>query len=220
MRVLIVEDETAVADSIKDCLDRAGFVCEVCNDGENAWFLGGTEEYSAVILDLGLPKLDGLTVLKRWRAEGHTMPVIILTARGQWTERVEGIDAGADDYLAKPFQMEELIARLHAVLRRSAGLAGNVQNIGSMVIDPRKRSVTVNGVPVPLTLLEFRLLTCFALHSNETVTATKLLNHVYGHDNDKDINALEALVGRLRRKIGPDVIGTRRGQGYYMKIAE
>jgi DNA-binding response OmpR family regulator len=218
MRVLVVEDEAAVADSIKDTLERSGFRVSLASNGEDAWFLGDTEEFAAVILDLGLPRMDGLSVLRRWRAAGKRMPAIILTARGTWMERVEGIDAGADDYLAKPFQMEELVARLHAVLRRSAGQAMNALTIGNLVIDQRRKSVTANGVPIDLTPLEFSLLCCFVLRPGEVISASDLLDQVYGHDHDKDANVLEALLGRLRRKIGSDVIATRRGQGYFLRV--
>ena len=218
MRVLVVEDEPAVSDNIKTWLERNGFRVELANTGEEAWFLGDTEEFAAVILDLGLPRMDGLTVLKRWRFDGKNMPVIILTARGSWMERVEGIDAGADDYLPKPFQMEELVARLHAVLRRSAQQAMNTLKIGKLVIDNRRKAVTADGAPVDLTPLEFRLLSCFALKPEVVLSASELLDQIYGHDHDKDANALEALLGRLRRKIGSDVIGTRRGQGYFLRV--
>jgi DNA-binding response OmpR family regulator len=218
MRVLVVEDEAAVASSIKTWLERSGFKVDLASNGEDAWFLGDTEEFAAVVLDLGLPKLDGLSVLKRWRAAGRTVPVIILSARGTWMERVEGIDAGADDYVLKPFQMEELLARLHAVLRRSAGQAMNALTIGNLVVDQRRKTVTANGVPVDLTPLEFSLLSCFLLRPGEVMSASDLLDQVYGHDNEKDANVLEALLGRLRRKIGSDVIATRRGQGYFLKV--
>jgi two-component system, OmpR family, response regulator len=218
MRVLVAEDEPAVADNIKIWLERSGFRVELAHTGEEAWFLGDTEEFAAVVLDLGLPRMDGLTVLKRWRFDGKAMPVIILTARGSWMERVEGIDAGADDYLPKPFQMEELVARLHAVLRRSARQAMNTLKIGKLVIDHRRKAVTANGAPVDLTPLEFRLLSCFALKPDVVLSASELLDQLYGHDHDKDANALEALLGRLRRKIGSDVIATRRGQGYFLRV--
>jgi two-component system OmpR family response regulator len=218
MRVLVAEDEPAVADNIKTWLERSGFRVELAHTGEEAWFLGDTEEFAAVVLDLGLPRMDGLTVLKRWRFDGKAMPVIILTARGSWMERVEGIDAGADDYLPKPFQMEELVARLHAVLRRSARQAMNTLKIGKLVIDHRRKAVTANGAPVDLTPLEFRLLSCFALKPDVVLSASELLDQLYGHDHDKDANALEALLGRLRRKIGSEVIATRRGQGYFLRV--
>jgi two-component system OmpR family response regulator len=218
MRVLVVEDEVAVAASVKARLEQSGFVVDVAHDGEDAWFVGDTEDFSAVILDLGLPTVDGLTVLKRWRREGRSMPVIVLTARGSWKERVEGIDAGADDYLPKPFQLEELMARLHAVMRRTAGQASNTVTIGPLEVDSRRKVVTLNGAQVDLTLLEFRLLSCLVFRAGAVVSAFELLDHLYGHEHDKEVNVLEVLLGRLRRKIGPDVIGTRRGQGYYLKV--
>jgi two-component system, OmpR family, response regulator len=218
MRVLVVEDEAALAGSIKSSLERSGFRADVAGNGEDAWVLGDTEDFTAVVLDLGLPRMDGLSVLKRWRRAGRRMPVVILTARGTWMERVEGIDAGADDYLPKPFQMEELLARLHAVLRRSAGQAMNAVTIGNLVIDQRRKSVTADGVPVELTPLEFSLLCCFVLQPGEIISASELLDQVYGHGSEKDANVLEALLGRLRRKIGSDVIATRRGQGYFLRV--
>jgi two-component system, OmpR family, response regulator len=218
MRVLVVEDEAVVGESLKTWLVRAGFSVNLTNNGEEGWFLGDTEEFAAVILDLGLPRMDGLTVLRRWRSEGRNMPVIILTARGNWLERVQGIDAGADDYLPKPFEMEELIARLHAVLRRTARHATNTVRIGNLLIDHRRKVVTANGVPVDLTPLEFRLLSCFTMRPEDVMSAPELLDQIYGHDHEKDANVLEALLGRLRRKVGPDVIATRRGQGYCLKV--
>jgi len=218
MRILVVEDEAAVAASVQARLERSGFAVDVAHDGEDAWFAGDTEDFCAVILDLSLPTLDGLTILKRWRQEGRTMPVIVLTARGSWKERVEGIDAGADDYLPKPFQLEELMARLHAVMRRSAGQASNAMTIGPLMVDSRRKVVTVNGASVDLTPLEFRLLSCLAFRSGAVVSPVDLLDHLYGHDHDKEVNVLEVLLGRLRRKIGAEVIGTRRGQGYYVKV--
>ena len=212
----MVEDEVAVAESIRDSLERGGFTVHVAHDGEDAWFLGDTEEFSAAVLDLGLPRLDGLSVLKRWRAAGRHMPVIVLTARGSWVERVEGIDAGADDYLPKPFQMEELKARLHAILRRATGQSSNTQQLGSLAINHRRRGVTRDGGSIDLTPLEFRLLATLAARPSEVISAADLLDSVYGHDHDKDVNVLEALLARLRRKIGSGLIGTRRGQGYYL----
>jgi DNA-binding response OmpR family regulator len=218
MRILLVEDDARVAESLKDGLDRAGFSVTVADNGEDACFLGDTEEFAAVVLDLGLPRIDGLSVLKRWRSDGRNMPVIILTARGSWIERVEGIDAGADDYLPKPFELEELVARLHAVLRRTARQAINTLTIGKLVVDHRRKVVTVDGAPVDLTPLEFRLLSCFVMRPEAVMSASELLDQVYGHDHDKDANVLEALLGRLRRKVGADVIATRRGQGYFLKV--
>ncbi|MFO1122802.1 MAG: response regulator transcription factor [Hyphomicrobiales bacterium] len=214
MRILVVEDEPRIANDISDALGGAGFVPETVSDGEEAWFRGGTEPYAAIILDLGLPVLDGLTILKRWRKEGVTTPVLVLTARGAWDERVDGIDAGADDYLPKPFRMEELMARLRAVLRRTTGRAEPAVTVGPVVLDPRTRQVTVDGVPVSLTPLEFRLLNVLFHHRGRVVSQAELSENLYSHDSERDSNAIEALVGRLRRKLKADVIETRRGFGY------
>jgi DNA-binding response OmpR family regulator len=218
MRILAIEDDPSVAKSLKEGLERENFSVTVADNGEDAWFLGDTEEFTAVILDLGLPKIDGLSILRRWRSQGRNMPVIILTARANWIERVEGIDAGADDYVTKPYHVEELVARLNAVLRRMAGQAMNTVKIGKLVVDNRRKAVTVADQPVDLTPLEFRLLSCFVLRPDAVMSAAELLDQVYGHDHDKDANVLEALLGRLRRKIGSDVIATRRGQGYFLKV--
>ncbi len=214
MRVLVVEDEARIRDSLCDALGRAGYVAESVSDGEQAWFQGGTGNYGAIVLDLGLPRLDGLTVLKRWRQEGLTTPILILTARGSWAERVEGIDSGADDYLPKPFRMEELLARLRALLRRSAGQVQPVITHGDLTLDPRLRVVTRAGAPLNLTPLEFRLLSALLHHRGEALSQMELAEHLYAHDHDRDANAIEALVTRLRRKVGPGVIATRRGFGY------
>lgn len=214
MRVLIVEDEERIATDVADAVTAGGYVAEIARNGEDAWFKGGTENYAAIILDLGLPGLDGLTVLKRWRSEGVTTPVLVLTARGAWSERVDGIDAGADDYLPKPFRMEELMARLRALLRRSAGRAEPVVTIGKVSLDPRTRHVTVGGIPVNLTPLEFRLLNFLFHHRGRVVSQSELSDNLYSHDSERDSNAIEALVGRLRRKLKADVIETRRGFGY------
>ena len=176
--------------------------------------------YDLVVLDIGLPGLDGLTILKRWRNNGRHMPVIMLTARGSWAERVEGIDSGADDYLPKPFQFEELIARVRALIRRSAGIGSAVINVGAMTIDPRAMRVSINGVPQPLTPLEYRLMSYLGHHRGRIVPSTELQNQLYGDDFSRDGNALEVLITRLRKKLGPDAIGTRRGFGYYIGIAE
>ena len=183
-------------------------------DGEDAWFRGDTEDYDLIVLDLGLPKMDGLAVLKRWRAAGRTMPVLVLTARGAWAERVEGIDAGADDYLPKPFHMEELVARARALIRRSAGHGGAVIEAGSLSLDTRQMRVTVGGVPVSLTPLEYRLVAYLMHHKGRTVPTPELLEHLYGDDDAREANALEALVARLRKKLGAASIETRRGFGY------
>ncbi len=214
MRVLIVEDEQRISTDIRDAVNGSGYVAEVVSDGEEAWFRGSTGNYSAIILDLGLPKLDGLTILKRWRQEGLATPVIILTARGTWAERVDGIDAGADDYLPKPFRMEELIARLRALLRRSSGQVQPIITIDSVTVDPRTQQVTVNSIPVNLTPLEYRLISYLFHNRGRIVSQAELSEALYSHDSERDSNAIEALVGRLRRKIKAGVIETRRGFGY------
>ena len=214
MRVLIVEDEPRIAADIRQGLEMAGYVADVVADGEAAWFRAETEPYDAMVLDLGLPRLDGLGVLRRLRAAEVALPVLILTARDGWRERVEGIDAGADDYLAKPFRMEELVARLRAILRRTAGHASPVLRAGAVELDTRTRAVSVDGRPTELTALEYRLL-AFLLHRpGQVVPAGELLDHLHGVGTEREANALEALLTRLRRKLGPGVIETRRGQGY------
>lgn len=214
MRVLVVEDEPRIAADIAAVLRASGLVVDVVADGESAWFSGDTEDYDAAILDLGLPKLDGLTVLKRWRANGRRFPVLILTARGVWTERVEGINAGADDYLAKPFEMEELLARLRALIRRASGQAAPVLSAGSLSLDTRQMRVTQRGAPVALSPLEYRLLAFLMHHAGRVVAPTELADHLYDTGNDRDPNAIEVIVARLRRKLGNEAIETRRGFGY------
>ena len=214
MRVLIVEDEIRIAQNIREAVNGSGYVSEVVGDGDEAWFQGSTGNYAAIILDLGLPKLDGLTILKRWRQEGLATPVIVLTARGTWAERVDGIDAGADDYLPKPFRMEELLARLRALLRRSTGQVQPIMTIRGVSVDPRTQQVTVNSIPVQLTPLEYRMVSFLFHNKGRVVSQAELGDALYSHDNDRDSNAIEALVGRLRRKLKVDVIETRRGFGY------
>lgn len=214
MRVLLVEDEPAISANIATALSSVGCLTDVSSDGEDAWFRGDTEDFDLVILDLGLPKMDGLAVLKRWRSAGRKMPVLILTARGSWPERVEGIDAGADDYLAKPFQIEELIARVRALVRRAAGQSSPILEAGPVAVDTRQMRVTVNGAALPLSPLEYRLVAYLILHQGRVVSPSELIEHLYGDDDARDANALEALVTRLRRKVGSDVIQTRRGFGY------
>lgn len=216
MRALVVEDDPRIAADLDRALTGSGFRVEMVADGDSAWFRGGTENYDLIVLDLNLPRLDGLTVLKRWRAEGCESPVLILTARGAWTERVEGIDAGADDYLPKPFRMEELIARARALVRRAGGRGAGQQQFGRLVVDLNRMTVALDGIPVAVTPLEFRLLAYLALNRDRVIAPGELLEHLYGDDDAREANALEAIVARLRRKLGPGVIATRRGFGYHL----
>ncbi|MBW6401382.1 response regulator transcription factor [Roseomonas sp. HJA6] len=219
MRVLIVEDHAPLAAQLRDALAEAGFVTDLAADGEEALFLGETEPYDVVVLDLGLPRLDGLTVLKRWRSAGRAMPVLILTARDAWSEKVAGLNAGADDYLAKPFVMPELVARLQALVRRAHGLVSPEIALGRLVVDTAAQRVLLGGVPVRLTGLEYRLLAYLALHAGQVVSKTELTEHLYAQDFDRDSNTLEVMVGRLRRKLGDGLIETLRGQGYRLATA-
>jgi two-component system, OmpR family, response regulator len=214
MRILVVEDEPRVAADIAGVINASGYLADVCGDGAQAWFKGGTEHYAAIILDLGLPNVDGLTILRRWREEGVTTPVIVLTARGSWSERVDGIDAGADDYLPKPFRMEELMARIRALLRRASGNPQPVITSGDVVLDPRTRHVSVKGLPVALTPLEFRALSYLMHQKGRVISQGELSENLYSHDSERDSNAIEALIGRLRKKLKADIIETRRGFGY------
>ncbi len=214
MRVLLVEDDRRIAADIARALTASGYVVETVGDGEDAWFRGDTEDYGAVVLDLGLPKMDGLSVLKRWRASGRHMPVLILTARGSWAERVDGIDAGADDYLAKPFRIEELLSRLRAIVRRASGQASSVVSVGDVTLDERQMKVSVRGVPIALSPLEYRLVAYLLMRRGRVVSQHELDENVYGPGEDHGSNALEVLVGRVRRKLGVDLIETRRGFGY------
>ena len=217
MRILIVEDEAKIAESIKEVLAHSGFVPEISSDGEDAWFRGGTEDYSAAILDIGLPKLDGLSVLRNWRNEQVNMPVILLTAKGSWAERVDGIDAGADDYLVKPFHMEELVARLRALLRRNGTEKKTQLLAGSLLLDTRQMRVSVDGSPINVTPLEFKLLNYLLHNRGRVVSQEELATNIYFQDQEPDSNAVEVLLGRLRRKLKTDVIQTRRGFGYIIE---
>lgn len=219
MRLLLVEDDPDVAADLEKALGEAGFVVDRAADGRSAWFQGDTEDYAAAVLDLGLPQLDGLTVLKRWRAAGRDFPVLILTARGEWTEKVDGIDAGADDYLSKPFAMGELIARLRALVRRAAGHASALIAAGSLSIDTRRMVVLLEGREIRVSPLEFRFLNFLAHQPGRVVSAGEIAEHLYGTADGNDANAIEALVTRLRRKIGADAIETRRGLGYALGAA-
>lgn len=214
MRVLVAEDEVAVAQDVARAIAPQGFVATLSHDGEDAWFLGSTEEFSAIVLDLGLPSLDGLSILKRWRKEGITTPVIVLSARGTWAERVEGIDAGADDYLPKPFAMEELLARLRAITRRSTGVSTSIVETGDIRLDMRTSTTFRHGVQVNLTPLEFRLLHHLLVNRDRQVSKEELAEQLYAVNHEREVNAIEALVSRVRRKLGSDVIESKRGFGY------
>ncbi|WP_315855157.1 response regulator transcription factor [Chenggangzhangella methanolivorans] len=213
MRILIVEDEKAIADDVARALTAASYVVDVVSDGETGWFRAGTEAYCCIVLDLGLPRLDGLTVLKRLRAEGVLTPVLILTARGAWMERVEGIDAGADDYLPKPFQVEELVARVGALVRRAAGVASSVIEVAGLRIDTRRLSVSRDGRSVELSSLEFRAINYLAHRKGCVVSQGELMEHVYGAEREPDSNAIEVLIGRLapQGRRGGDRDPTRPG---------
>lgn len=217
MRILLVEDDETTARAVSTSLTDAGYLVDHETDGREAWFKGDTEPYAAVVLDLGLPGMDGLSVLKKWRQTGQNVPVLILTARGNWSERVEGIDAGADDYLPKPFQMQELQARLRAILRRSTGQAAAVIQIGSVALDTRQMRVSVDGVPVHLSPQEYRLVSYLMHHAGRVVSQLELSEQLYAQDFERESNAVEVLVGRVRRKLGVDLITTRRGFGYVIE---
>ncbi|MCE4557719.1 response regulator transcription factor [Roseateles cellulosilyticus] len=214
MRVLLVEDEAVLRSQLKQMLEQAGYAVDEASDGQVALHLGATEPYDAVVLDLGLPVLDGLTVLQRWRGQGLTMPVLILTARDSWHEKVAGIDAGADDYLAKPFHTEELLARLRALVRRTHGLASPLLEQGDVTLDTRTGTVTLKGITVTLTAHEYRLLAYLMHRAGQVVSRSELVEHLYAQDFDRDSNTVEVFVGRLRRKLGADLIETVRGMGY------
>lgn len=216
MRLLLVEDDPDVGSDLAAALGSAGFVVEHARDGEDAWFRGDTEEYDAVVLDLGLPRLDGLSVLRRWRAASRVFPVLILSARGDWTEKVEGIESGADDYLAKPFEMGELLARTRALVRRAAGRVSPLLTCGRLVLDTRHMSATFDGTPIRLSPLEYRFFDYLAHQPGRAVSAGELAEHLYGASESGDTNAIEALVTRLRRKFGADIVETRRGFGYLL----
>jgi DNA-binding response OmpR family regulator len=220
MRILLVEDDEKAAEAVSASLTAAGYVVDHETDGKEAWFKGDTEPYAAIVLDLGLPGMDGLSVLRKWRQAGQTFPVLILTARGNWNERVEGIDAGADDYLPKPFQMQELIARLRAIIRRSAGQAAPIITINSVSLDTRQMRVTVDGVPIHLSPQEYRLLSYLMHHTGRVVSQLKLTEQLYAQDFERESNAVEVLVGRVRKKLGVDLIQTRRGFGYVIEKPE
>jgi two-component system OmpR family response regulator len=212
--MLVVEDDPDLNRQIVSALQDAGYVVDTAKDGEEGHYLGETEPYDGVILDLGLPVLDGVSVLEKWRRAGKKMPVLILTARDRWSDKVAGFDAGADDYVAKPFHMEEVLARVRALLRRSAGHATSELACGPVLLDTKSARVTVDGTAIKLTSLEFRLLAYLMHHKGKVVSRTELVEHLYDQDFDRDSNTIEVFVGRLRKKLGTDVLHTIRGMGY------
>ena len=214
MKVLVVEDDSLISGALRGALEAAGFVVEWEADGEIAWFRGDTESFDAVILDLGLPTLDGLSILKRWRRAERSAPVLILTSRGEWDERVDGIEAGADDYVVKPFRVEEVVARVRAIIRRSAGFASSRIPLNDLVLDTRAMQLTRDGVPIALTAQEYRLLAYLAHQPDRVVSQAEITEHLYAQDFERDSNSIEVLVARLRRKLGGEIIKTRRGFGY------
>ncbi|MEP1206737.1 MAG: response regulator transcription factor [Rhizobiaceae bacterium] len=214
MRILVVEDDENLNRQLVETLVEAGYVVDKAFDGEEGHFLGDTEPYDAVILDIGLPEMDGITVLENWRRDGRDMPVLMLTARDRWSDKVAGIDAGADDYVAKPFHTEEVLARLRALIRRAAGHASSEITVGDVCLDTKQSRVTYKDQPVKLTSHEFRLLSYLIHHKGEVVSRTELIEHLYDQDFDKDSNTIEVFVGRLRKKLFPEIIETVRGLGY------
>ena len=216
MRILVVEDDTNLNRQLKEALTEAGYAVDVAFDGEEGHFLGDTEPYDAIVLDIGLPQMDGLSVLEEWRRAGKTTPVLLLTARDRWSDKVQGIDAGADDYVAKPFHMEEVLARIRALVRRAAGLASNEIVAGAVRLDARSGKVTVDGQSVKLTSHELRLLSYLMHHKGKVISRTELTEHLYDQDFDRDSNTIEVFVGRIRKKLGVDIIQTVRGLGYLL----
>jgi two-component system, OmpR family, response regulator len=216
VRVLVVEDEAVLRQQLATALTASGYAVDEAADGERADFLGQTERYDAVILDLGLPKVDGLTLVRRWRESGLAVPILMLTARGAWHEKVQGIDSGADDYVGKPFRMEEVLARLRALIRRAAGQLAGELRCGALTLDPRSARATVNGVPVKLTSHEYRVLAYLMHHRGRVVSQAELSEHIYAQDLDRDSNTVEVFIARLRRKLGASAIETVRGLGYRM----
>lgn len=217
MRILVVEDDRDLNRQLTASLTEAGYVVDQAYDGEEGHFLGDTEPYDAVVLDIGLPEMDGISVLERWRAGNRTMPVLILTARDRWSDKVGGIDAGADDYVAKPYHVEEVLARLRALIRRAAGHASAELHCGPVRLDTKTSKVSVDGQPLKLTSHEYRLLSYLMHHKDEVVSRTELVEHMYDQDFDRDSNTIEVFVGRLRKKIGGEMIETVRGLGYRMQ---
>ncbi|ACB26946.1 two-component system OmpR family response regulator [Methylobacterium sp. PvP062] len=214
MRLLVVEDDKDINRQVVAALEEAGYVADKAYDGEEGGYLGESEPYDAIILDMGLPKADGVTVLQKWRRAGVKTPVIILTARDRWSDKVDGFDAGADDYVTKPFHMEELMARVRALLRRAAGHATSQIACGPVTLDTRSGKVFVDGAQVKLTSHEYRLLSYLMHHTGRVVSRAELTEHLYDQDFDRDSNTIEVFVGRLRKKLAVDLIQTVRGLGY------
>ena len=214
MRLLVVEDDPDLNRQLVSAFTDAGYVVDAAKDGEEGHFLGDTEPYDAIVLDIGLPVMDGVSVLEKWRRAGRKTPVLILTARDRWSDKVAGFDAGADDYVAKPFHMEEVLARIRALVRRSAGHASSEISCGPLMLDTSSARVTVDGKAIKLTSLEFRLLSYLMMHKGRVVSRTELVEHLYDQDFDRDSNTIEVFVGRLRKKVSPDLIETVRGLGY------
>jgi len=215
VRILVIEDDALLSERLKKELSQAGFAVDVVDNGVDAEHMGDAEPYDAAVLDLGLPRRPGLEVLQNWRRRGNRMPVIILTARDAWHEKVEGFKAGADDYLGKPFHVEELVARINALIRRGHGQAGGGLRVAGLSLDEERQSVTTEqGEEVELTGIEFRLLRYFMMNPGQVLSKSRLTEHVYDFDSDKDSNVIEVYINRLRQKLGKDVIATRRGQGY------
>jgi two-component system OmpR family response regulator len=214
MRILVVEDEASLAKQLTSSIAEAGYAVDHAADGERADFLAQTEQYDAIVLDLGLPKIDGLTLLRKWRDSGLATPVLVLTARGSWHEKVQGIDGGADDYVSKPFRIEEVLARLRALMRRASGHPTPELHAGGVMLDPRRARVTLDGAPVKLTSHEFRVLSYLMHHRGRLVSQTELIEHIYAQDFDRDSNTVEVFIARLRRKLGASLIETVRGLGY------
>jgi two-component system OmpR family response regulator len=219
LRLLVIEDDKDLNRQLVTALEQAGYAVDRAYDGEEGWFLGDTEPYDAVVLDIGLPKKDGISVLEEWRRNGRVMPVLMLTARDRWSDKVQGFDAGADDYVAKPFHMEEVLARLRALLRRATGHATNELTCGPVRLDTKSGRVVVGGAPVKLTSHEYRLLAYLMHHMGRVVSRGELVEHLYDQDFDRDSNTIEVFVGRLRKKLGVDVIQTVRGLGYLLDPA-
>lgn len=216
MRILIVEDNEHLSQQIGTIFKESGYLVDIAYNGTDGWFLGDTEPYDTVILDLGLPVIDGISLLTRWRANNRHMPVLILSARNTWREKVVGLRAGADDYLAKPFELEELLARVEALIRRASGNAKPILEYGPVCLDTVANRVTVSSVPISLTALEFRTLSYFMHHQGRVISKSELIDHIYKQDFDRDSNTIEVIINRLRKKLQSKLIQTRRGQGYQL----